>query len=154
VDKRNRDEGDQRDSKRTIPFIHFIQFIPAEKGCAMDDRPHSTEEMIARMGELYKSDPEAFEAMRRLLIEETIEGFPEKHRARAYGLQMRIDAELGRYRDPVARMNRMVELFWEGFGEFQQALNDPAELLRRREQRKIDNQAAKVIPFPAKRTLQ
>ena len=121
----------------------------------MDDRPESTDVMIARMGELFRTDPVAFEAMRRLLIEETIEGFPEKHRARAYGLQLRIDAELSHYRDPVARMNRMVELFWQGFGEFQQALNDPAALLRQREERKSDSKGdTKVIPFPTKKTLQ
>lgn len=119
----------------------------------MDSRPENTEEMIARMGELYRTDPEAFEAMRRLLIEETIEGFPEKHRARAYGLQLRIDAELSHFRDPVARMNRMIELFWAGFSDFQQALNNPEELLRQRQQQNIDKEG-KVIPFPEKRILQ
>jgi hypothetical protein len=122
-------------------------------GLDMDSRPENTEEMIARMGELYRTDPEAFEAMRRLLIEETIEGFPEKHRARAYGLQLRIDAELSHFRDPVARMNRMIELFWAGFSDFQQALNNPEELLRQRQQQNIDKEG-KVIPFPEKRILQ
>ena len=114
----------------------------------MEERPNGTAQMIARMAELYHSDPQAFEAMRRLLIEETIEGFPEEHRTRAYGLQLRIDAELGRYRDPVARMNRMVEIFWDGVRNFQQALTDPNSLLRERQERKTD--PAKVIPFPGK----
>ncbi|MFA5515020.1 MAG: DUF3135 domain-containing protein [Desulfuromonadales bacterium] len=117
----------------------------------METPPTNTEEMIARLGELYRADPEAFEAMRRLLIEETIEGFPENHRARAYGLQMRIDADLGRYRDPVARMNRMVELFWEGFGDFQRVLHDPEGFMRERRENKGED--CKVIPFPDKKML-
>ena len=38
-------------------------------------------------------------------------------------LQWKIDGELRKYKDPVARMNRMVELFWEGFKEFQEVMN-------------------------------
>ena len=37
-------------------------------------------------------------------------------------LQWRIDADLRKYKDPVARMNRMVELFWEGVNEFNDVL--------------------------------
>ncbi len=33
-------------------------------------------------------------------------------------LQLNIEKELRQYKDPVARMNKMVELFWEGFEEF------------------------------------
>ncbi len=117
----------------------------------METPPKDTEERIARLGELYRTDPVAFEAMRRLLIEETIDGFPEQHRAKAYGLQLRLDAELGHYRDPVARMNRMVELFWEGFKDFQQAVSDPAGFTRERQGKK--GEEGKVIPFPEKKTV-
>lgn len=111
----------------------------------MEERPDKTEEILSRLGDLYRKDPEAFEAMRRLLIEQTIEGFPEEHRARAYGLQFRIDAELSRYKDPVARMNRMVELFWDGVQEFEAAISDPEGFA----QEKINGRTeAKIIPFP------
>ncbi len=42
----------------------------------------------------------------------------EGKRLRLQQMQWRIDAELRKYKDPVARMNRMVEIFWEGFNEF------------------------------------
>lgn len=38
-------------------------------------------------------------------------------------IQAGIDRELRRYKDPVARMNKMVELFWKGFAKFHRALN-------------------------------
>ena len=37
--------------------------------------------------------------------------------------QLSIDKELRKYKDPVARMNKMVELFWEGFKEFNDCMN-------------------------------
>ena len=46
-----------------------------------------------------------------------------KRRQKLEQMQWRIDAELRKYKDPVARMNRMVELFWEGFKEFQEVMN-------------------------------
>ena len=113
----------------------------------MDNQSHNIDEMFDRLEELYRSDPEAFEAMRKLLIEQTIERFPVEHRARAYGLQFRIDAELRHYRDPIARMNRMVEIFWEGVRRFQETIADPARVLHCRQEEKAD---CKVIPFPDK----
>ena len=112
----------------------------------MDNLPHN-DEMFDRLEELYRSDPEAFEAMRKLLIEQAIEGFPVEQRARAYGLQFRIDAELRHYKDPIARMNRMVEIFWEGVRRFQETVADPAGVLHSRQEEKVNG---KVIPFPDK----
>lgn len=36
--------------------------------------------------------------------------------------QHSISKELCKYQDPIARMNRMVELFWQGVKEFHDAL--------------------------------
>lgn len=94
----------------------------------MENRPANhpdTDDLISRLGELSRQDPDAFEEMRRVLIEKTIAAFPEEHRARAYGLQFRIDAELSLCKDPVSRMNRMVELFWDGVRKFEAAITDP-----------------------------
>lgn len=46
---------------------------------------------------------------------------PDK-RKRLEALQWRIDKELEQYKDPVARYNHMVTLFWEQVGKFQDAL--------------------------------
>jgi hypothetical protein len=47
---------------------------------------------------------------------------PER-RLKLEQMQWRIDAELRKYKDPVARMNRMCELFWDGVKEFNEVLN-------------------------------
>jgi hypothetical protein len=111
-----------------------------------------THDLIARLSDLYQKDPQQFAKEKTLLIQELIESFPEEHRKRAYGLQFRLDAELSRYKDPVSRMNRMVELFWEGIGRFQDVLNDPATALQERQRKKTTGE---IIPLrPHKENLQ
>ena len=113
----------------------------------MSAKEGSFEKMIENLEQLYRQDPGSFEEQRKCLIQGLIDGFPEENRARAYGLQLKIDAELCRYKDPVARMNRMVELFWEGVGQFQEVLTDPARVLQERQQGKEGAELARVIPF-------
>jgi len=48
----------------------------------------------------------------------------EDRKLKLQQLQFRIDRELRKYKDPVAKMNKMVELFWEGVNEFNQVLNN------------------------------
>lgn len=93
---------------------------------------------------LYQEDPELFEAERKKLIQETIDSFPPEYRARAQGLQFQIEATLDRYKDPVARMNKMVEIFWGYFQDFQEVINDPAGYLDKTGEKK---QQAKVLQF-------
>lgn len=72
----------------------------------------------------YQEDPDAFEEEAREAIQDFIDHLPNDDcRLRAQQMQFRIDRELRPYTDPVARMNKMVELFWEGFQEFQHVLN-------------------------------
>ena len=40
----------------------------------------NTEEIIGELTGLYQKDPEEFEKMRTLLIEQTIQAFPARHR--------------------------------------------------------------------------
>jgi hypothetical protein len=95
-----------------------------------------------RLSRMYREDPQQFEEERLRLIRETIEGFAGEHRQKAYGLQFRIDCQLRRYKDPVMRMNKMVEIFWEGVYDFQEAMNDPGGFRQRRHEA-----GTKVLPF-------
>jgi hypothetical protein len=113
----------------------------------MAEQEDSFEKTVEDLGQLYRCDPEAFARRSRLLIQSLIDGFPEGQRSRAYGLQLKIDAELSRYKDPVARMNRMVELFWQGVGDFQEVLTDPGRVLREREKSREGAEPARVLPF-------
>lgn len=108
------------------------------------------EELVAGLGELYRKDPAEFESVSRELIRLTIESFPPERRSRALGMQFRLDAILSRYRDPVARMNKMIEILWEQVRQFQEALNDPVGVLAEREEGKGPG---KVLPFPRSKKL-
>jgi hypothetical protein len=72
--------------------------------------------------ELYQEDPQRFHEYTRNVINTFIDSLPEDRQRRAKGIQWKLDMGLRKYKDPVARMNRMVELFWQQVGEFQQIL--------------------------------
>jgi len=84
------------------------------------------------LAELYKTDPEEFERITRAEIDRIIEGADPEYRNRLRGLQFTIDTKLSKCKDPVARLNKMIELFWAGLDEFNIALDgqlplDPKE---------------------------
>lgn len=72
---------------------------------------------------LFAKDPDAAQAKAESMIEEYINTLdPEKQqRARAYN--WRLQQELRHYKDPIARMNKMVELFWSGVNRFNEVLS-------------------------------
>ena len=110
----------------------------------MTENDKNTEEIIDQLTGLYQKDPQEFEKMRTLLIEETIQAFPARRRQRAYGMQFIINTHLRKYKDPVVRMNKMVEIFWEQFGLFHDILQDPVRAAAESENK---NNKAMIIPF-------
>ncbi len=97
--------------------------------------------------ELYSDqEPDKFEETRKELIQTAIDSYPEQYRKRAQGIQFELDCELRKYKNPVARMNRMVEIFWEKFQEFNLVVNNPASACAAR---KKDSTPAKVIALSA-----
>jgi len=78
----------------------------------------AAEKEFEEMCDLYKTDPEAFERKVRGDIERVICDADPQYRDRLRGMQFEIDAKLGKYKDPVARFNKMVELFWDGVNKF------------------------------------
>jgi len=115
----------------------------------MLENTENTEKILDQLTGLYQKDPEQFEKMRTLLIEQTIQAFPARHRQRAYGMQFIIEMRLRKYKDPVVRMNKMVEIFWEQFGLFHDVLQDPVRAVAEREKK---NTKAMVIPFKRKKS--
>ena len=69
-----------------------------------------------------KNDYEEFERIVRAEIERIINDADSKFQARLRGLQFKIDATLLKYKNPIARMNKMAELFWEGVDTFEKTL--------------------------------
>ena len=102
------------------------------------------DDLLEGLSSVYKEDPQEFEERRKQIIEQTINSFPEEYRQRAKGLQFTIDCQLRRYKDPIMRMNKMVEIFWEHFALFQETITDPEKILQ---ERMAERQSAKVIPL-------
>ena len=107
----------------------------------------NTEEILAQLTGLYQKNPARFEELRKQLIAKTIEEFPARHRKRAHGMQFKIESRLRKYKDPIVRMNKMVEIFWEQFGLFQDVLKDPGRVVAERQE---NRKQAMVIPFRRK----
>ena len=97
------------------------------------------------MQRLHKEDPEEFAALAKDKIYDYIYSIPDsKRQEQLMALQCKIDRDLSRYKDPIARMNRMVELFWIQVRLLDNALNLlPAE---KTEPNIPDN----VVQFPNK----
>ncbi len=110
----------------------------------MDVEAFTLKGKLSRLSELSSSNPELFELERKELIEQTIAGFPECHRRRAYGMQFSLDARLSLAKDPVSRMNLMVELFWNQVQDFSHALSDPVDYQAQKERHSL---SGTVIPF-------
>lgn len=70
-------------------------------------------------------------AYKSKLIEDYISSLPEERQQRLRQLQWKIDGELRKYKDPIAKMNRMTELFWEGVANFQSVIGEGADKLKR-----------------------
>ena len=81
-------------------------------------------DIYERINALRQEGPEAMERESKRILDEFFDSIEdEEKRLRLQQLQFRIDGQLRKYKDPIARMNKMCEIFWEGFAEFQQALN-------------------------------
>lgn len=72
---------------------------------------------------LHKTNPQAFADYHEEMIEEYIQSLPKDRQIAAWQFQWNLTGELSKYKDPIARMNRMVELFWEQTYKFQDAMN-------------------------------
>jgi hypothetical protein len=64
---------------------------------------------------LASSDPEAFEAMRRKVLQAVIDRAPEKRRQRLQGLQWRVDQVRRRSSSPMAACISLSDMMWESF---------------------------------------
>ncbi|MFP3983657.1 MAG: DUF3135 domain-containing protein [Desulfurivibrionaceae bacterium] len=114
----------------------------------MKNRMEKSEEILAQLQGLYQTDPDRFEKLRSELIRQTVESFPAGHKEQAYRLQFQLDARLRKYKDPVVRMNKMVEIFWQQFWQFREVLNNPDSTIKALKEQKKETT---VIPFRKRR---
>ncbi len=78
---------------------------------------------------LHCLDPDKFEKIAKKMIEDAINCARPENRERMRAKQWRLEQELEKIKDPVARMNRMVVIFWEGVNDFKRVLTNPPESL-------------------------
>lgn len=110
----------------------------------MKNRMEKSEEILAQLKGLYQTDPDRFEKLRSELIRQTVESFPAGRKEQAYRLQFQLDARLRKYKDPVVRMNKMVEIFWQQVWQFREVLQNPDSTITALEEQKKETT---VIPF-------
>ena len=88
-------------------------------------------DIYERLNKLRQEDPEAVEREAKNILNEFFDSIEDdEKRLHLQQMQFRIDGELRKYKDPVARMNKMVELFWIGFKEFQKSVNQLDEVTK------------------------
>lgn len=71
--------------------------------------------------QLYERDPEAAPALVEEILKREIENMANGDSERLKKLlqmQWTISGELRKFKDPTARMNKMVTMFWEGVNKF------------------------------------
>lgn len=92
---------------------------------------------------LFENDPPAAEVKVKEIMDEYITTLTPERKQRAEAFNWRIQQDLRNFKDPTARMNRMVEMFWTGVKEFQHVLENPQQVL--------DQQGKpSIVQFPKK----
>lgn len=100
---------------------------------------------------LARADPQAFEKLRREMVEALIQTAPESLRPRLHGLQWRIDMERGRYKHPLKSCISLFNMMWDSvYGDHGLLWALQSLHLAAHDQDADPEPAlAQVIPFPA-----
>lgn len=98
------------------------------------------------LSHLFATDPVAAEIKAKELIDDYIETLDTEKQQRARAFSWRIQQELRNYKDPQARLNKMIEMFWAGVKDFKNVLEYPSEVLDQR------GEPSSVIKFPKNTT--
>ncbi len=115
-------------------FVKLIKFSP---------RATLMNVSFEELKTLFETDPAAAEEKVKEILEDHISTLEPERQQRARAFQWRLEHDLRKFKDPIARMNKMVELFWKGVEQFQTALTQPETLL--------NQQGEPVATFPKKK---
>lgn len=95
---------------------------------------------------LATTDPEAFEAMRRKVLQAAIERVPEGRRRRLVGLQWQVDQIRRRSATPMAACISLSDMMWEAFAG-DKGLLQTLQGGRNKVGKDTSNNTAEVIPI-------
>ncbi len=105
-------------------------------------------EAFEKLSKLFQDDPEEFERYRQMVIEECISKMRPESQQRARGLQFRIDNEMRKIKNPLARAAKMNTMMIESLMELEglfKVATGQAEIPEEPER-------ADVLPFARKTT--
>jgi len=105
-------------------------------------------EAFEKLSKLFQDDPEEFERYRQMVIEECISKMRPESQQRARGLQFRIDNEMRKIKNPLARAARMNTMMIESLMELEgifKVATGQAEIPE-------EPESADVLPFARKTT--
>lgn len=93
-----------------------------------------------------KDDPEAFNAKLDEIWEQIYQSLGSEERIRkARQQKWQFDAQLRHYKDPQARLNKAIEMFWQGVNTFHQSLTEPSKIIAK------SQDGSKVVVLPIDR---
>jgi hypothetical protein len=110
---------------------------PKTENTSLIDLP-SFDEMM----HLAETNPAQLEALRQQVCEQVIESVNPRIKGRLQGLQFKINSELQLSKSPLAGCLKLSSMMNESLCELHDALTNPEEFVRKREQQK-----AAVIPL-------
>lgn len=99
------------------------------------------------MAALFKENPEEGWKVANKIINDAISSVPDSNRrARLIAFQVRLDRTLEKYKNPIAKLEKMQDIFWTGVDKFYDVLVDPMSHLPDK------SKSAEVIPFGKKKS--
>jgi hypothetical protein len=110
---------------------------PKTENTSLIDLP-SFDEMM----HLAETNPAQLEALRQQVCEQVIDSVNPRIKGRLQGLQFKINSELQLSKSPLAGCLKLSSMMNESLSELHDALTNPEEFVRKREQQK-----AAVIPL-------
>ena len=108
------------------------------------------------LSELARENPQAYEDLRREMIDRFIESAPERLKPRLSGIQFRVDCVRGSSRSALGATVRVYQMMWETFLHLNQNWQDAVRLkaacIQPDASRRISGhtplQSAKILTFP------
>jgi len=96
--------------------------------------------------DLYEKDPEEFAKVTRAMIDDVINSTREENQDNLRRKQWQLEQQLNKIKNPIARMNKMISIFWAGVYEFIE-VSKQAGFTKQPQEDKSDN----VVDFKPKK---
>lgn len=100
-------------------------------------------QMYEELIKLKEQSPELIEKRIEEMWDEFFNSLKPDERERAKQFKWQIDGQLRGIKNPTARLNKMIDIFWQGVQNFQMSLTNPRALIAQSQ----DGSKAVVLPI-------